>query len=324
MDAAGLIVGLPGLIIACADLYKLTVTHRHRARDVSVVINKVAIEQWRFAYWLQDVGLVEGSRPMLRLPPAVQMMMLQLLKTVEGLKRRFPLLLPRLHRAATLTEVITLVEKYETTTPKPPANPDAHVLDPPEHFFRIRVKDPAKSRLPKPVKKVFDGAINPMTWAAGGFERVEKLVDDLKSHNEGLNFISEKLNNAKSTLLPARLLPYISDQHNLQAVIEATTQHDPELARCAEIKKEVLSALEKSQTTQRTGSVVKTSTLKLMAPSIRKRTKLANTRLMRAEFSNKKTGKTEIVLLEDRSYQDGIDSKYELFVDIRVQEIAGT
>lgn len=92
MDAASFISGLPDLIITCADLYKLTVTHRHRARDVSVVINKVAIEQWKFPYWLQDVGLVEGSRPMLRLPLAVQMMMLQLLKTIEGLTRRFPLL----------------------------------------------------------------------------------------------------------------------------------------------------------------------------------------------------------------------------------------
>lgn len=84
MDAAGLIVGLPGLVVACADLYKLTVTHRHRARDVNVVINQVAIEQWRFAYWLRDVGFIEGSRPMLKLPPAVQQMLLHQLQTIEG------------------------------------------------------------------------------------------------------------------------------------------------------------------------------------------------------------------------------------------------
>lgn len=210
-----------------------------------------------------------------------------------------------------------LLEKYEDTSVKSDPAASGQNLDLPENLFRLRIKDAARSRLPKPVKKAVDAAVKPMTWAAGESERATKLVEDLKSLNEGLNFISEKLNNTKVSLLPSRLLPYISDQNNLQAVIEATTQHDPELARCAEIKKEVLAAIGRKP-----GSVVKPSTLKLLAPKVSKRRKLATTRLVLAEYNDKATGKVEPVLLEDRTYGDG-PPKYEKFVDSRIQEVAG-
>ena len=87
MDVTSLITGLPGLIIACADLYKMTVTHRHRERDINVVIKRIAFEQSKFAYLLQGVGFVEGGKPMLRLTPAVQVMLLHLLQTIEGTYR---------------------------------------------------------------------------------------------------------------------------------------------------------------------------------------------------------------------------------------------
>jgi hypothetical protein len=43
MDVISLITGLPGLITTRADLYKMTMTHRYRERDINVIIDRVAI-----------------------------------------------------------------------------------------------------------------------------------------------------------------------------------------------------------------------------------------------------------------------------------------
>jgi hypothetical protein len=45
------------------------------------------------------------------------------------------------------------------------------------------------------------------------------------------------------------MLPHIWDESNLQMLIEATTQHEPEIAHCAEFKKYLLAA-------QKPGSVL--------------------------------------------------------------------
>jgi hypothetical protein len=83
----GLIAGLPGLVTACADLYKLTVAARNFSHDVQMVVYQADVEQWKFAYWLQDVGFVEGVRPKLRLPRAVQPTVVHQLQGIKGVER---------------------------------------------------------------------------------------------------------------------------------------------------------------------------------------------------------------------------------------------
>lgn len=85
-DPSGLIVGLPGLVTSCADLYKLTVKVRHKNHDVNIVVCRVGVEQMKFACWLEDVGFVEGTKPMLKLPPAAQNVMINLLQGIQGQK----------------------------------------------------------------------------------------------------------------------------------------------------------------------------------------------------------------------------------------------
>lgn len=120
------------------------------------------------------------------------------------------------------------------------------------------------------------------------------------------------------------MLPHIWDESNLQTLIEATTQHEPEIAHCAEFKKEVLAATKKDLlAAQKPGSVLGPSPLKLLAPRISKRCKAGSSRLIRADYSDKATGKVEPVLLDDKSYADGPQPQYEKFVEGRVREVAG-
>jgi len=81
---SGLVLGLPGLIVTCADLYRLTVTALNYNHDVKVIICRVGVEQMKFAFWLEDVGFVEGSKPTLKLPPAFQSILMNLLQNIKG------------------------------------------------------------------------------------------------------------------------------------------------------------------------------------------------------------------------------------------------
>lgn len=80
----GLIIGIPGLVTACADLYKLTVSARNFEHDVQVVVTRVESQQWRFSFWLQSVGFIEGVQPKIRLPAAVQPSVMKTLQMVQG------------------------------------------------------------------------------------------------------------------------------------------------------------------------------------------------------------------------------------------------
>jgi len=82
--ASGIILGLPGLVTACADLYKLTVAARNFDHDVNMVIYRMSWEQLKFACWLRDAGFVEGSQPTLRLDPAAQSALMMFLQGVKG------------------------------------------------------------------------------------------------------------------------------------------------------------------------------------------------------------------------------------------------
>lgn len=78
------IAGLPGLITACADLYKQTVTGRHFDRDLHVIVDRAAVQQMRFAYWLERAGFVQGTAPTMKLPPVAQRVVKEHLDDIKG------------------------------------------------------------------------------------------------------------------------------------------------------------------------------------------------------------------------------------------------
>lgn len=84
IGVAGFIVGLPGLITSCVDLYKLMVTAHNFEYAVRIVVHKVSVEQLKFAYWLQDVGFTEGARTNLKLSPVTQETIKRQLELLRG------------------------------------------------------------------------------------------------------------------------------------------------------------------------------------------------------------------------------------------------
>jgi hypothetical protein len=160
--------------------------------------------------------------------------------------------------------------------------------------------------------------------AAGQQERADKLLNDLQSLNEGLVFVSGKLSTTRATMLPSRMLPHVWGEENLQTFIDATAQHEPDLARCAEFKREVLAATKEALlAAQKPGPAAKISPLRLLPPRISKRCRTEHSHLTVTELSDKTTGKVEPVLLEDKSYASGPRPQHEKFVEARVCDCVG-
>lgn len=187
----------------------------------------------------------------------------------------------------------------------------------------MRTREQNKLRLPKPVKKILELTLRSLISAAGETERAEKLLWDLESYNTGLNFILGKLNGLKVGLQPSRLLPYISNQTNLgatiEATIEATTGHNPDLARCAQTKRKVLSNIKRN----RPGAeAIRDSLLKVPLSTLSEYEgpDEFRSRRERAKWVNRATGEKETVLLEYVFYKEEACSQ---FPEKRVQEISG-
>lgn len=84
-DAAGIIIGLPGLVTSCVDIYTLVVTSRRIGDDGVLIITKIAIEQAKFQVWLESVGFLPDQTPSLTLRPVLQKV---LRDTLAGVKCR--------------------------------------------------------------------------------------------------------------------------------------------------------------------------------------------------------------------------------------------
>lgn len=223
----------------------------------------------------------------------------------------------------TLSLLVELIDKYEL--PGDVGRETNMAL--PEPFWRLRVSPSSKPASPNPLRHIAHLTIKPATWAAAQQERADKLLGDLQTLNEGLFFVSGKLASpAGAGVLPARMLPHVWGEQNLQTFIEATTQYEPELARCAKFKRDVLAATKGTATSGGGGPGKRPgpgggSPLRILPTRISKRRVTESSRLAAAELSDKATGQTEPVLLEDKSYAGG-PQDYERFVETRVSELA--
>ena len=211
--------------------------------------------------------------------------------------------------------------KFETDDDASSSKQNPPTIAIPDSFWRLRFPDQSSSKMPKLLRRAFNSTVKPMKWAAAEQERAGKCLDDLKDLNESLTFVSGTLSSRKANMLPSRMLAHVWEESNLQILIEATTQHEPEIARCAELKKEVLAAMRADLLAQKRGNVIKSS-LKLLPPKVTKRCKTNGSHLMTAEYSNQDTGKLELVLLENKGYANGQNPQYETFVENRVREVA--
>ncbi len=117
------------------------------------------------------------------------------------------------------------------------------LLPGPLRRWRISSSPSPTPASPNPLKRVARLATKSTKWAAAQQERADKLLGDLQALNEGLSFLSGRMAGpAGQSVLPSRMLPHLWDDRNLQTFIEATVQHEHELAVCAEFKRDVLTA----------------------------------------------------------------------------------
>ena len=163
--------------------------------------------------------------------------------------------------------------------------------------------------------------MKPLAWAAGQQEQADRLLNDLRDLNEGLAFISGRLNKS-SSILPSRILPHVWGEENLKTLVEAMTLNDPDLAQCAQFKREVLAATKEALAAAQRAGPARSSPLRLLPPRISKRRNTEHSHLIVAELSDRASGNAEPVLLEDKSYERGPQPQYEKFVEARVCEVA--
>jgi hypothetical protein len=178
-------------------------------------------------------------------------------------------------------------------------------LNPLENFFRFRIKEQTNSKRPKPFKRTLDVTVKPLTWATAESARVDKFLTDLETLNAGLGFVLDKLSGSGAGLLPSRTLPYISDEGNLRAIIDAMNQRNLELAHCAEIKRDVPLALDSIEAIQHNHETRFKLTFEDFEPGPPKFL-VPDIELTPLEWKNKATGEREPVLLE---FKDCYDSR---------------
>ncbi|KAK1759828.1 hypothetical protein QBC47DRAFT_373141 [Echria macrotheca] len=307
VGVSGLIIGLPGLVTACADLYKLTVAARNLDSDVQMVVCKAVIQQWKFASWLKDVGFEEGVKPKIKLTPQVQVSFRLVLGGIE----------------TTLSQLCDLIDEYAL-----PMDPEKKAEQPlPSPLWRLRFSAPSQDTSTSQHRSLLDRIARKTTkapkWAAAQQERADKLLKDLQELCDGLLVLTGQTANATGdTVLPSRMLPHIWEDNKLQTFIEAATAYEPELAICAQFKRDVLAA---AKAVEAAGARPKSgpgrAPLRMLPARISKRRSADSSRMIAAELEDKSTGQMERVLLEDKSYA-GRSSDYESFVEKRVTELA--
>lgn len=84
MDVTSFVTSLPGLLTACADLYRLTVDARRIGADGVLLVTKASIEQAKFYAWLEENGFVDTPIPALRLRPVQQKLLHDILEGIRG------------------------------------------------------------------------------------------------------------------------------------------------------------------------------------------------------------------------------------------------
>jgi len=85
MNAVGLIIGLPGLVTACTQIYELTVNAQRMGEEGLLLVTKIVIEQAKFQAWLEDAGWLSDSGPRLALRPVMQKVVYD---TLQGIQRK--------------------------------------------------------------------------------------------------------------------------------------------------------------------------------------------------------------------------------------------
>jgi len=121
------------------------------------------------------------------------------------------------------------------------------------------------------------------------------------------------MHRATFPMLPSKVLPQVFDDDNLKRLIEASAEGDPDLSRCATIKKEVLDTIKGSEEPPDPKFPTRRSmiSIKDKEPGAKESKRLAT--------YTPQPGTQQTVILEDKSYATNNDDE---FTEKRVQEIS--
>ncbi|KAK3371790.1 hypothetical protein B0T24DRAFT_630422 [Lasiosphaeria ovina] len=316
-DAAGFVVGLPGLISSCANVYQLVVNARRLNTEGSLIVVKLAVEQVKFHIWLGKAGLLRGSVSSLNLHPVAQKVLQGIL---EGVK-------------VTLVDLGGIIDRYELSEGGS-VNSVSFAL--PDKFWDIHSspvdhdKSPDKpSSRPRRRRSSLlqrtQSSLKAVTWASADQQRARELLTDLRGFNDDLGLVTREFGAADFSSLPSHVLPRVLDDVNLKRIFEAAADTEPDLSRCAAFKLEVLAIARQSL-----DKPDKRSELRKSPRALVERRPLdhhANTTpppgrrgWWLAKFVVTKGGAAEDVILEDKTYDDVAND--EAFVEKRVEDIS--
>lgn len=185
----------------------------------------------------------------------------------------------------------------------------------PERFWTLHRDRPSFEERAKAIKS--KNKLNRVTWAVDDLQRSRYLVDDLRRFNEDLRTISGDLRNTTFAFLPSKVLPQVLGADNLQRLIDASAENDPDLSLCAALKKEVLLVTQNTKATvDRDLPFRKTQWMIAPKPGMLKGPRYT------AAYKETNPSSLEFpVLLEEKSYIGVDGSDHQDFVEKRVEEI---
>jgi len=210
----------------------------------------------------------------------------------------------------TLKSLGNLIHKYELAEG---GKVTSHQFALPDRFWRFAAPQPGDAIEERSKKIRKTNKVKKILWAAGDAQLARALIDDLRKFNEDLRAASGDMRRATFSTLPSRVLPQFFDDDNLKRLIEASAEQEPDLSRCAAIKKEVLEVVKASQGPPDPLSPMRKSmaTIKDEEADSQKSRRIA-TYVLQA-------GDHQTVILEDKFYASNNE---EEFTEKRVQEIA--
>ncbi|EXJ53414.1 uncharacterized protein A1O5_13348 [Cladophialophora psammophila CBS 110553] len=282
MEGISFVTGLPGLVTACAQIYELTVTARRMGDEGVLLVYKTVIEQAKFQAWLEDAGWLSDSGPNRSLRPVMQKVVFDTLQAIK----------------LTLKSLGGLIDKYELDEGGEVTSLHFAL---PDKFWKFAPSASGKSADDRSRTISRRNRIKRLLWAAGDAQLA-------KSPGSKWRYATSYFLNI-AIQGPSQVL----DDDNLKRLIEASAEGEPDLNRCAAIKKEVLDTIKGGQNPPDPKSPMRRG----MATVMNKEPgALASRRL--ATYSPR-GGSQQTVVLEDKSYASNNDGE---FTEKRVQEIS--
>ncbi|KAH7344359.1 hypothetical protein BKA66DRAFT_579435 [Pyrenochaeta sp. MPI-SDFR-AT-0127] len=299
ISGVALILGLPSLVVSCADFYRKVLISRRIGRDGALLLTKAAIEQAKFHDWLTQAGFLDGSPHKLHLNLTASRVVMS---AIEGIK-------------LTLENLGSIIDKYELDEGGEVTGLNFALPD--RFWLQATGKQLPTDGIVKTEKRIRDGtrfSRKRFTWAAADMELSQNLINDLRRFNEDLRYASHEMGTSAPNL-PSKVLPQVLNTEELERLVAAASETYPELSKCASMKLEALNiARDLSAPPQLQNELIRRRKLIL--------TSSTSFQTFRNLVQYLDEGSQMTVLLEDKYYPKERDQAYDQFVHRRVYEVA--